>query len=40
MKNISSENLHMSYDPDENKRMENELLQLKLSSTPKEISKR
>jgi len=30
MKNISSENLHMSYDPDENKRMENELLQLKL----------
>ena len=30
MKNISSKNLYMSYDPDENKRMENELLQLKL----------
>ena len=30
MKKISSENLPMSYDPDENKRMENELLQLKL----------
>lgn len=30
MKKISSENFPMSYDPDENKRMENELLQLKL----------
>ena len=30
MKKISSENFPMSYDPDENKRMENELLQLKI----------
>lgn len=30
MKKISSENFPMSFDPDENKRMENELLQLKL----------
>jgi hypothetical protein len=30
MKKMSSENLPMSYDPNENKRMENELLQLKL----------
>lgn len=33
MKNISSDNnLPQSYDPDENKRMENELLQLKLKA--------
>ncbi len=32
MKNISSDNLSQSYDPDENKRMENELLQLKLKA--------
>ena len=30
MKNISDNNLPLSHDPDENKRMENELLQLKL----------
>jgi hypothetical protein len=32
MKKMSSENLPLSYDPDENKRMENELLQLKLKA--------
>jgi hypothetical protein len=32
MKKISSENFPLSYDPDENKRIENELLQLKLKA--------
>ncbi len=32
MKKISENNLPLSYDPDENKRMENELLQLKLKA--------
>ena len=32
MKKISDTNLPLSYDPDENKRMENELLQLKLKA--------
>lgn len=32
MKKISDNNLPLSYDPDENKRMENELLQLKLKA--------
>jgi len=32
MKKVSSNNLPLSFDPDENKRMENELLQLKLKA--------
>ncbi len=32
MKKISNNNLPLNYDPDENKRMENELLQLKLKA--------
>ena len=32
MKKVSDTNLPLSYDPNENKRMENELLQLKLKA--------